>query len=757
MLGSSNRLERMWISPATLDEARVSLQYIEESVRNGALEDLEKYAVGPPVGTIRAVGSIIQPAKSGRTKFTAEDDRQLVNWVRAFEKRGGATSGNEIYKQLESKNPRHTWQSWRDRWVKTIRDLPRSAPISRDAPLTPRAGERLEPRGPPSIVEQKMAARKPFTADDGKSLLSNGQDIENLNPDSKQQAWSTWAENQDNPEDHSAQDWEDLWEKTIRPIFQERQRQRTDERSIHPKLVDTETVPHGQSGTREEASLPVRTAHAEIEVKEHIVSRSPSYHPESPTRQPRAPSQERLLQQYATDNTDGANDAKHGLKSPIKRKRSAFEDGVEVPSSSPLQAEAFNKRLRRDSLPPEILSSPTNTSARVSAREVPDTYAVEPGTIDVIEISDGDDSQSSDEELFCSDASRSLSPELGSSPKRQSSSIDRVGSRTQAAFLDPTPSIEYELAAPPEGWSDEEEEEDDHDDYDQNNDEEDYEFQDKVIESSLPAPEDGRTDGHESQRSDDGNSANDEQAEYDRILEEEEEAVVEVEVGDEDEDEIESPDSSSGGSSFNTQEKKLTQQMGIQRHSSPSPSSPSSSTVTSRNPSPARRQPTTQAILTAETQEPDLSLAEPEESWDQLLYSPPPSPSTSRPTVSNSQPNDQHQAPLSSHDPSHGTDNQEHADNIDDFISYTTSKGHDEDDVLVALRCTNMDRELTEKVLAYMESHPGQMPEAMSGFWTEQDDADLKGNDASKIRALEIKHGKQSLDMRWDFWEYYGS
>ena len=72
-------------------------------MRNGALEDLENYAVGPPVGTIRAVGSRSQPVKSGRTKFTAQDDHELLNWVRTFEQRGGATSGNEIYKQLEAK------------------------------------------------------------------------------------------------------------------------------------------------------------------------------------------------------------------------------------------------------------------------------------------------------------------------------------------------------------------------------------------------------------------------------------------------------------------------------------------------------------------------------------------------------------------------------------------------------------------------------------------------------------------------------
>lgn len=82
---------------------RYSYRYIEDSVRNGTLEDLEKHAVGPPIGTLRQVGSTIQPSRSSRTKFTSDDDRILVNWVVGIEQSGGATSGNEIYKQLEAK------------------------------------------------------------------------------------------------------------------------------------------------------------------------------------------------------------------------------------------------------------------------------------------------------------------------------------------------------------------------------------------------------------------------------------------------------------------------------------------------------------------------------------------------------------------------------------------------------------------------------------------------------------------------------
>ena len=183
-------------------------------MRNGALEDLEKYVVGPPVGTIRAVGSVIQPAKSGRTKFTTEDDHELIDWVARVEQRGGSTSGNEIYKHLEAKvwgehhrylekhtdlstlqNPRHTWQSWRDRWVKTLRDLPRSAFTSQDAPPTPPADQSVEANRSPRATKQENVSRIPFTQEDAKALLNHGHDIEGLDPDDKQPAWSRWAKN----------------------------------------------------------------------------------------------------------------------------------------------------------------------------------------------------------------------------------------------------------------------------------------------------------------------------------------------------------------------------------------------------------------------------------------------------------------------------------------------------------------------------------------------------------------------------------
>ncbi|KAL8889774.1 MAG: hypothetical protein Q9215_003016 [Flavoplaca cf. flavocitrina] len=723
-----------------------------------ALEDLEKYAVGPAVGTIRAVGSVIQPTKSGRTKFTTEDDQQLINWVRDFEQRGGATSGNEIYKQLEARNSRHTWQSWRDRWVKTLKDSPRSAFISQDAPPTPPDDPSAETVRLSNPVEDQMATRKPLTNEDRETLLSVGHDIEGITPDNQEQAWSKWADNHENPEDDSAKDRQNLWERTIRPIFLEQEEQRVKQESIHRGPVEFEAEPRHQLGGQEQASLPDRTAPANEVAKESNSPRSPSFHPESPTRQLRALSQEQELYISAIENGDGANDVKYQPRSPVKRKRTEFESGIEIPSSSPMQAEASIKRLRHDSFPPDILSRPANNSGKIPAKGVTDTYASDkPEAIDVIEISDGDDSESLDEELFCSEASHSLSPELGSSPKKVFTSTDRNVSRTQAAFLDPTPMIEYELAAPEDGWQDDDEVEEDRDEDGQSNEDETYESRHKTTGFELAAPEGGWPDEDEEQSDEDENSAEDEQAEYDRILKEEGGSGVEVE--DEDESEHDNrPNVYASESSFDTQERKLAQEMGMRAHSSSTPSS--TSTVTSRNPSPTRLQPTTQGILTAQTQEPDFSLAEPEGGWDQVLSSPPVSPTSSKPNFHNSQSHQLDQqirvsSPVSELEPV--SDNHDHADNIDHFISHLITQNHNEDDILLALRCTNMDRDLTEKALAIIQKRPGEIPQDMHGFWTETDDRDLKGNDASRIRALEIKHGKESLEMRWGFLEYYGS
>ncbi|KAL2138549.1 hypothetical protein VTI28DRAFT_6603 [Corynascus sepedonium] len=91
----------------------VSWKYIEESVARGELLDIGDYRIHA-ANIPRAVGST-RPTKGTRVPFTELDERILVTWVR----RAGADAlGNRIYQELAEMYPHHTWQSWRDKWVK---------------------------------------------------------------------------------------------------------------------------------------------------------------------------------------------------------------------------------------------------------------------------------------------------------------------------------------------------------------------------------------------------------------------------------------------------------------------------------------------------------------------------------------------------------------------------------------------------------------------------------------------------------------
>lgn len=95
---------------------------------------------------------------------------------------------------LALQNPRHTWQSWRDRWVKTLKNLPGSASLSEGAPPAPPVDQATEPNGSLRVADKTNMSRKPFTKSDAEVLLEIGRDIENILPDNIEQAWATWAE-----------------------------------------------------------------------------------------------------------------------------------------------------------------------------------------------------------------------------------------------------------------------------------------------------------------------------------------------------------------------------------------------------------------------------------------------------------------------------------------------------------------------------------------------------------------------------------
>ena len=168
----------------------ISYKFIDESIRNGALGDPSQHLAGPPLGTVRNVGSAI-PSSSRRNPFTSEDDRILWEWVEECKGKGALVKGNTIYQQLEARNPRHTYQSWRDRYLK-----------------------RLVNRPPESVNLESRT----FTDDDFKLLLENAADIEDVPDENSLEAWGAWA--QASPS-HTANEWANFYKTKVRPVYLE--------------------------------------------------------------------------------------------------------------------------------------------------------------------------------------------------------------------------------------------------------------------------------------------------------------------------------------------------------------------------------------------------------------------------------------------------------------------------------------------------------------------------------------------------------
>ncbi|KAK5048304.1 hypothetical protein LTR84_005974 [Exophiala bonariae] len=136
-----------------------SYKYVEVSIRNGRRENLADHAVGIATRVSRPVGSTTTTPRQGRIPFTSEEDQQLWDWVKPYQESGGTWKGNEIYKQLEAVNPRHTYQSWRDRWIKKVQfqrrtTTPRTEEVE-DEDEAQSPSEASEPQPSRSVQQRK--------------------------------------------------------------------------------------------------------------------------------------------------------------------------------------------------------------------------------------------------------------------------------------------------------------------------------------------------------------------------------------------------------------------------------------------------------------------------------------------------------------------------------------------------------------------------------------------------------------------------
>ncbi|KAL5339429.1 TRF2-interacting telomeric protein/Rap1 C terminal domain-containing protein [Aspergillus crustosus] len=135
-----------------------SYQFIEKSIQKGRLEDLETHRAGP--STARPVGATHIPTRGHRLPFTLQDDQDLWDYMQPFERNPSApVRGNKIFEELEAKNPRHPFQSWRDRYLRRIRGNPRPGGIVDPAANKPLGDEtRRSPRPQAATSHRAEAA-----------------------------------------------------------------------------------------------------------------------------------------------------------------------------------------------------------------------------------------------------------------------------------------------------------------------------------------------------------------------------------------------------------------------------------------------------------------------------------------------------------------------------------------------------------------------------------------------------------------------
>ncbi|KPI39510.1 uncharacterized protein AB675_5243 [Cyphellophora attinorum] len=155
-----------------------SYRFVEQSIRTGVLEDLEAHRVGVTARVDRPVGSKVTGPSGKRNPYTEEEDQFLYNFVKPFELKGGAWKGNEIYKQIERVRPRHPYQSWRERYIKYVRNSNRSitATVSQDdGSIVPQSVELAESHQQPATVAPTQAVSRASESSPRKrQKLANG-------------------------------------------------------------------------------------------------------------------------------------------------------------------------------------------------------------------------------------------------------------------------------------------------------------------------------------------------------------------------------------------------------------------------------------------------------------------------------------------------------------------------------------------------------------------------------------------------------
>ena len=255
----------------------LSYTFVEAAIRNGAIPDPNDHRAGPAPGAIRAIGSSTVPAKATRTPFTPQDDRDVCNWVHKCQQEGQAIKGYEIYKQLEAINPRHTFQSWRDRYLKKLMNNPPQGVAALQAPtLLPPPIQAPAPRIPTvdGAAESRALADGEDEQDQGNGqkgdeeaaeesepegtlkediafLEENIQDILDVPADDHRVMWESLA---DMPQcQHlTAVEWQRLYEDRVLPAYEAKKKRE----NASPSKQKARSVAPEPSRSREPPRTP---------------------------------------------------------------------------------------------------------------------------------------------------------------------------------------------------------------------------------------------------------------------------------------------------------------------------------------------------------------------------------------------------------------------------------------------------------------------------------------------------------------------
>ncbi|PYI11349.1 hypothetical protein BO78DRAFT_358926 [Aspergillus sclerotiicarbonarius CBS 121057] len=157
-----------------------SFKFVEDSYRKGELQDLESYKAGP--SEARPVGATNIATRGHKVYYTLEDDQMLWDWMQPHERAKASIGGNKIYQALAAKHPRHTFQSYRDRYLKRLKGHPRpggmpasTGPSASPEEPTPQSESReRSPRGPESIAAKANERKRrrpsgPNSPDEGRA------------------------------------------------------------------------------------------------------------------------------------------------------------------------------------------------------------------------------------------------------------------------------------------------------------------------------------------------------------------------------------------------------------------------------------------------------------------------------------------------------------------------------------------------------------------------------------------------------------